>query len=508
MANTAMTVSRQELSQLKEFQLHQYSSTDGEPVEYPFAQEFIKTVYHTSKLERMAVSSSDKKTTATANRESSCIQNEYVIQEFPALIAFQQKGYDVQIAWTHCLMSSCFPNSSMKIDQETCQTITTHGINIAYQRYCNLQTRDDQKAGMGNIPIVEEWVTELPRFVGKLIFPWTHSFDIDKAFPLTLCRLQSVTYNHEIRNMIHELIRIRVRPNGSEEWTELDKIQIKDMIAKGMIQGSGNGTLKPPEFWGKYILLSEDGLKYLNCQNYYVYHSRDFVEWTSPNPSGYGTSVIIPVTSSLPLRSVHILAENVSAKERNNYCNYTTDVSDVYSGFNPISKISLKYGESPVYTEMDSLHFDCIFPMLSSVSQADENGYNMIHFGSNNHRVDGDSSFVLNGIYPSISVFLEDTNPYLSIENLRNRPKATTVTGDAFAEILSANDKRTSTESKDGPRFTVYVVGLISRQIHFIRRKNTTGSVEDVGFYVKVDPRNASGELLEKDPISFYTHDN
>ena len=135
------------------------------------------------------------------------------------------------------------------------------------------------------------------------------------------------------------------------------------------------------------------------------------------------------------------VAENLTSRENRNYSNYTTNPDSVYLGWNPIKRVSLSYGGSPRFDDMESDHFDKIECWKHFPSAPAEAGYNGYSFSLDSTSLDADVGIVMDGIKARLVSTLGNTDPYLKPVKENDEKKASIDELDIDVTTGSAGDK-------------------------------------------------------------------
>ena len=205
--------------------------------------------------------------------------------------------------------------------------------------------RDLYNRMIGNLPCLEDWSTELPGI--KLLVPQPYYYARNTRVALRMLRssMNTITHHYKIRNKIHEILRMRVKLEGNKGYNEIPcKLQYLDI--------SENAKELPiPELWARYALMSEEERNWhrdvdpeTGEKRKHVVYTEDIVIATSNNPTSLGSTDVIPLHCKTPCKALFWVAQDIKTIENRNFSNYTNNPKNLFAGWNPCSKVDLKYG--------------------------------------------------------------------------------------------------------------------------------------------------------------------
>lgn len=452
------TIAKFEFDILNDFQkeLHLTEDIDGSEKEdavveltSAFYREFRKTTWYSQFTARLKCNATENELVFTANNTFHCLLYTYMRQTFPALRIKKDFKGRVQVCWPHNLGTNHVLEGRVKFDDDVPQTIDSHWYDIYSQFYMKPGFRDHYNVCVGNVKFLEEWTDFLPEYTTNVIQPFYYMQDVSRAIPLYyFSSLSTVTQNYSVRNEIDRLLRMRIktgqRENGETIWKEIP-------VNYKYIEGAGStGILKTPELWGRYAYLTEDEVRwYKECstgddpsdKRGKVFYIEDVIACESVNPSSYGAKVPVDLDCKTPAKAMFWVAENLTSRENRNYSNYTTNPDSVYLGWNPIKRVSLSYGGSPRFDDMESDHFDKIECWKHFPSAPAEAGYNGYSFSLDSTSLDADVGIVMDGIKARLVSTLGNTDPYLKPVKENDEKKASIDELDIDVTTGSAGDK-------------------------------------------------------------------
>ncbi len=317
----------------------------------------------------------------------------------------------VQICYQHNLGHNILYEGECKIDKEHYSYIDSIYLDIFGQYFVDKNKRELYDRMIGNIPCLEDWGTELPGLVLVVPQPYSFSRNTRVSIPLLKSTNNTVTFEYKVRTKLSDLIRMRVRTKDGT-YKELPKCLLKYLDTKNMT------NIPVPEMWGRYAEMTDEERNWRKSideqtgepkkQTIYI---EDIDKISSGNPVTVGTKETLVLSGTAPAKHIFWMASLSDAK----YSNYTTNREDVYKGWNPCSKSSIKYGTSDRVEECGHEHFDLseVFD-FSWNNVPREAGYNVHTFSFNPMEIQSaDTAVNLKECGATLNVLLADTNPFL-----------------------------------------------------------------------------------------------
>jgi hypothetical protein len=309
-----------------------------------------------------------------------------MVQFFPHVWIKPEYVGKYEICWTHNSHTNAINGASFEIDQDPLpiNPFDPVWLDFYYSYFIERGFREHHDVCIGNVPMMEDWCSELKPYESSLVHPWFYSHEPKLAFPLFYCgKDTSVTHIYEMKTRVSDLLRMRMlmtNKDGKDVWVELKDIDFK--VLGGITKDT---KFKHPELWARYEFLTDEEISFLkDCneetmnEDYErLYYINDIVACDQMNSETYNKSIEVALACGNPCNAIFWAAENLEASERRNFSNYTTNTSDMRSGWNPINTVSLYYKDKAKFKDMKSLHFDRIepFSMYSPPSMADYNLY-------------------------------------------------------------------------------------------------------------------------------------
>lgn len=479
-------ICKYEYDVLNDFQKELHFVNDQSDITSVFYKEYRKTMWYAqSSVKLKCTGSGESELSYTVNNMFHELLYTYMRQNFPALRVKSNWANRVQICWTHNMGTNIVQQGRLKFDDDVPQTIDSVWYDIYSQFYMKPGFRAHYDVCVGNLPILEDWTTNLPEYTTNIIQPFYHAVDACRAIQLFyFSSLASITYNYKVRNNISEMLRMRCRLPDKEFKDEKGNVIRKDPIWKEYpvnlkyIEGAGpSATLKTPEVWGRYAYLSDEEIEwYKMCEveevvegdkkvmrsKDKVIYIEDVVSCNSTNPQMLGSSVQVDLDCKTPAKAIFFVSENLTARNNRSFSNYTTCADNLYKGWNPNKAVTLAYGGSHRLDNMDIDHFDKIECWKHFPSPPSEPGYNAYSFAYDSTSLDADVGIVMNEIKAKLLITLGNTDPHL-------KPiKVTEDEGKGDLEELESD----RVSDRTGDRFVTHVRLLVTRKMTISKLTN------------------------------------
>lgn len=329
----------------------------------------------------------------------------YMMIKFPALKVKDTYKNKVRICWPHNLALAPIKQAEHKYGAKKLPGWDYHFAVNFYQFFTKPGTRDAHNIGMGNIPSLEEWTNHLHEYETYLHHPWAYSRYAGLAFPLYLCnQIDKNTHNYTMRLCIKDLLRMQIFRDG--EW-------IDSKVMTEALEGvKADMEIPTPELYARCATMTQDEINKYKCQDKIIYHFDDIVECDSKNAIPVDTSVTIDLNATKPCKAIFWVAENKTASDHHCFSNYTTNMSDTYSGYDPIKTVSLYYGATARFEKRSSGHFSLIEPKFHAISPPCLSGFHMLSISHFPYTAEPDVSIIYKNLSATLVLDIADTNPY------------------------------------------------------------------------------------------------
>ncbi len=358
----------------------------------------------------------------------------------------------IQICYPHNLGHNITNKGELKIDDDHHQFIDSIWLDICSQFYMKKGAgmRDLYDRMIGNVSCLEDWGCEMPGI--PLIVPQPYSYSRNTRVGLKTLRssMNTVTYHYNIRNKIREILRMRVK-NKDKEWVDI-QCNLKYLDIKENAK-----EIPIPELWARYSLMTDAEREWHKNIPKYVIYTEDIIITNSNNPVSLGSIDVIPLHCKVPCKSLFWVAQNIKFIKNRNFSNYTT--TNTLIGWNPCAKASLKYGGSNRVQELSHEHFDLEEPWDFCKSAPDQAGYNVHVFGYDLTTLNADTAMVLEPLNASLHIKLDDTNPFLTIEEPKEEYDED---GEVIPIEALEND---NSDETDKDKYIIHVRALVYKKL-------------------------------------------
>lgn len=361
---------------------------DDSRVMSSFIPENVRLLWSSQNYEKLESIESSTGTVYKFNMASHWIKEFYMFFMLPRIEVKKKFKNQIEICYGHGPGYFRIKNMHIKIMGDRKQPINGDWC-FAYEQSILKELKkispEDWLSRTGSIPLLENWGTNLIPYRINFPIPFPFSLSEDGGMPLIYYPETSpVEINAEFRNDITSLIRMRGRnkiklEDGSESWGPW-----KDMKPVLKYLDCKKIKLDSPEIWATYSQLSPKELEYMKNGHFESsndnYNDSEFITTVSSannnvsHTSFYFDDIVCLEASELKtyeekstvnlpsgklVKAIYGHATNNGAELLNNYCNTTTNESNLYDGWSPISSLSLSYNDSSKFKDTDISHFDC-----------------------------------------------------------------------------------------------------------------------------------------------------
>lgn len=450
-----------ERDSMNDFQKEMYlPKNKTESVGTRFSMDLDKRSFSSHAKEKLTPILSDKgEISYTASKKYDSLLN---VTAFINLFSIRVKDKykdKISICYHHNLGHNILYSGECKIDKEHFGYIDSKTLDIHSQFF--VKKREIYNEMVGNIPCFQDWGSFLPK--KTLIVPQPYSFSRNSRVSLTLLKsLNDVTFEYKTRLELCDLIKMRavVTPAVWDDGNLVEEAVYKEIkFNYHYLETNGNKSIPIPELWGRYSEMTEAERNWRKSidentgqPRKQIIYIEDFESFESTNPVSIGSRVEIPIGTSSPAKHVFWMASLVDT----GYSNYTTSKENLYRGWNPCSKSGIKYGTSYRVSERSHEHFDISEAYdFNFPNTPNETGYNVHTYTFNPMEIQSaDTSVVLKECGATLTVLLEDTNPFLTEDDEDDYDE----NGEIILKELIENDSK-----KD--KYFVHVRTMVTRKM-------------------------------------------
>ena len=395
---------------------------------------------------RQKLDTNDKTTEVvyTVNDSLHYLNKTWMIQTFRELKVKPEHKKDVQICLPHSIGSNIVINGYLVIDKEQYNLIDGLCFDRESQYFMKSGFTEHYKMCVGNVPMLEEWGSHLPKYTTVVPQPYFYAKHYMNALRIFNISPKVITHKYKLRSKLSEIVRMRKLFPSSKVKKEEDKdIDEKDdnndtphgyewrdipFNPSYLVDVQPDEKLPTPELWGDYSLLSDEELKYRMAQVKNNKKITQYIEDTIPDDSKkavrYGDTAEFNIFSHFPIKTIYFVAENQRATSNKNFSNYSTNRDNLYKGFNPCYQFNLNHN-GPLLEDMTSEHFDRIDPWKFP-SAPTEPGNNILSFGVDPGSIDVDVGRCFPTIPAKLSILIRNTDPYFPEEDREQLEKEST----------------------------------------------------------------------------------
>jgi len=464
-STTLPNVAKIEYDTLTQFQkrIHGIIDTDpDEDIPSLYTYKLMKQAWSSSfveQLNRNASNPDDGSAEYTPNDTFHYLKKIRVTVETPVMKVKSEFEDNVQITICHNFVNNVVKSAKLYADGDIIQNSST--MYLDWKAECDQRVgqgiRELNKKMRGHRHYYGTWVNNLPSFKLGDHLHFYYSSHIKKSLPLFLKESQSkFIFRFKFETRVEELIRMRIRNNPNDEWTEIKfNFDYVDYVKE---------RIDFPILTGKYSCISQPEVEHR--KNFpHEYYSEDMILIPSDSEVTYGHPCTINLSSVAPCTTMAIVAQNIDAKKLNNHSNYSTNTHNIDKGYNPIESIKEMYGTSIRIPKLSNIHFDSFEHLEGSKSAPEDPGWNVIHQSDRPFKLHPDVGVSLYKNNPKIVIQMGDTNPYNKPSKFKNTIRQDGQENNILFKELDRNGQVNNVEA--GPKFRVYVMLIVVRKIIF-----------------------------------------
>jgi hypothetical protein len=278
--------------------------------------------------------------------------------------AFKEK---IQIRWCDNIGLNLVERASLSNGTFVIQSMDYVWINMYYQFFMDKSKYDYI---IGNRPELTQWTNKLPE--AKIIVPqcWDYCRSTSRAIPIGLIK-ETISHIYRMRDRITSLLRIRVKVNDEWNETTLDKCSFKEFPLENLTSTS---TLPNPELYANYANSNFNEWTWRSNMDSFSIYTYDIITIPGELRCEEGKKIHIPLEFNNLALGIFFAAEPVDNTNKNKHCEFHVN------GANPITNISLMYGNSYKIPETDIMYSNKLIP-LKMFSKNVDIGYNVVYLG-------------------------------------------------------------------------------------------------------------------------------
>ncbi len=380
-----------------------------------FYYEYKKVIWYTIGLVPLNSDGGPEDINYTVDKKYHYLTRSYLMIKLPQLRLTNLAKQKYRIRWPANLAHQIIEKAEFWVDEDAWQTghTTWYDVNMQWFEKSGHGFRDLRQRDIGNVSYLQEFSDVLPAYNLTPEQPWFYARDSIFAFPIFKCSYMSKVM-HKFKFKLDILKLIQIQDIQTEQLLNFSKGAADEITTA--IFTDPNVKISKPELWAEY---SENHKKEFECQNQssvQKFYIDDIVHNTSENSSEFGTSVPVKLGRTIyPTKAIFWVAENLNAKEKHIFSNYTTNEDNSMKGWNPISHVSFSAKKGRKFDNLPSEHFDRKSAHHFS-SAPFQHGYSAMSLCIDPDSVQIEPGIVLGNNDETMHFKLKDTNPMVSID--------------------------------------------------------------------------------------------
>lgn len=396
---------------------YQEKADSDEQIITNFKRDFKKTSYYVPIDLPLNISSSNPDESKKlyhvvykANTNMSYLLYTYLRWKLPSIKVKEKYNDYVKICWSRYIAHNIVLKCRCLHGEKEYQVIPQKWFDMNFQFNIENDRKKEYREAIGDVPELIEFTNHLPEWNICFYQPFDFSRDICMALPLSIVKATEVSFEYTFDYDISRFLRVMIFEKETNTWIE-KAFSYQQLI--GICDGIVS-RLPQPVLWGRYGKVdSEEEIQMQNCVPIHSYVISNYLVPETKNNIAIEkceTHEIIPLVSDSPVKKIYWVAENLEAKKKNIHSNYTTEV-DQTIGWNPFTKVVMKYGQSNrLALERDQFSGSQIFYHCKG-SPIDK-GFNCISNANDKETLDADIGITYDGVDKQLIVYIDDTDPY------------------------------------------------------------------------------------------------
>jgi hypothetical protein len=412
---------KDEINSMSDFQKDIHLTSDyKEKIISNFYQKFLKSTWYSSIDQKLKQIKDGDETAFIINNSFHYLIYTYMRFYLPPIRVKEKYKDRVKICWCHNVGINRIKKASFKDEDEDYQSFDNTWLDIYFQFYQNKGSgkRKAFDRGVGNVSFLETWSDFLPSFPINVEQPWYYSSQSSLAYPIFYKNSLSRAEHRYVFRSLHELLRIKIL-NKNGEWVEISRNNDLSEAPNKYVDFLPCKKSTNPELWGKYAYVTNNEIEWnKECSDDKVFYIRDIEICDSITLNKYNSISTIELNCKNPCLAMFWVAENMNSSKKCNFSNYTTDSSNLYIGWDPVSLTTLKYGNDSKFENFESDHFNIGQTRKHFPSYPSDQGYHTYSFAWDSTNYNGDIGICLSNLNSKLLCELQDGNLF-SLQNLQ-----------------------------------------------------------------------------------------
>lgn len=354
-----------ELASITDFQtgLH-YPSIDSEGKSELLSSKFnrnsVKTTWYSTGYQQLASTEVNSDVHYKVNNVFHFLISTTLRTTLPSIKVKMEYRGKIRISWCHNVGTNIIELAQFKEDDLIYQTLDSIWLDDYFQYFMpsGAGKRRNHKIGVGSVPMLENWTDELPRYPINVDQPWFYGDDTSNAFPIFYKSSQAY-HQYTFRRKITDLLRMQIYDDSSKTWQNTLSSEYMHCLIIKTEPSTPKDLISKPTLWGEYAYVTPTELNTYKCGKPKEIFIKDIeIIEDAENRTHYKHYAHQLLECQSPCLAMFWKAENIDAIKLNNYSNYTTNTDDLYSGWDPITKSTLKYATTDKFKDLESDHFN------------------------------------------------------------------------------------------------------------------------------------------------------
>ena len=436
--------------------------TRNEKIHSIFQHRFRKISWYSPVKEILETNGggNDDNVTYIANNTYDHLFKSFLNVQLPAIKVDDKKANEYRIAWTHNIGININKLAKLMINDIVVNSFdsTSHDIASQYGYITKSGFKKHHLISIGSVPRLEEWTNFLPAHHLNVLQPFYYTKANFLALPLLKSSTTQFKHVYNFRRRILDLLRMQRLNPVTGKWVD---ILPKPEVIEGI---KDKDSLIPlPELWGRYSRITDEERNWFrHCGDTHEYFYDNFLAFDDTNSRSYEEVASVDINSATPVKAIFWVSENTNSSRLNNFSNYTTNITNVYQGWNPHGQFKLERGEQVIMDSKSIIRAEreevWEFPRAPW-----EPGYNAITFCNNPFSIDGEASISLQGSKTKLTVKITNGNPDLIMPN--NYAKRDDL--DDFAQTTEVVPSNVVVQKEINPSFIVKVRLLVYKKLSY-----------------------------------------
>lgn len=375
-----------------------------------FYRVFLPCTWHTTIPMTLKCSQDGDEVVYTVNNSFHLLIYTYMRFVLPPIKVKDEYKGKVKVAWCHNVGTNIIKKAAFKEDDVDYQEFDNVWNDIYFQFYqkSGAGKRENHNIGIGNVNYLETFSDFLPSYPINVEQPWFYGEEPSLSYPIFYKGAATrAEHRYVFRRKITDLLRLKVC-DKSGKWKDIPNDESRTYSK--YLDISNSATIKTPELWGRYALISDSEIEFFKCKQERHFYIRNVEICDSTEPKDYNSVGDISLFCKNPCLAYFWVAENQKALSINNFSNYTTNVTDIYKGWDPIKTTTVLYGTTPRLNNLPSDHFSIAEPRKHFPSSPCEIGYHGYSYSNDSSNFHAEIGIVFSNLKVKLQCKIENND--------------------------------------------------------------------------------------------------